>query len=72
MIMSKEKKDRDITFNEPLFRSPFYDFFASRTYLQSVRDFILKRLKNIVFNWILINSVLKFVLYGPRIRINYS
>ena len=30
MIMSKEKKDRDITFNEPLFRSPFYDFFASR------------------------------------------
>ena len=30
MITSKEKKDRDITFNEPLFRSPFYDFFASR------------------------------------------
>ncbi len=30
MIKSKEKKDRDATFNEPLFRSPFYDFFASR------------------------------------------
>ena len=30
MIKSKEKKDRDKTFNEPLFRSPFYDFFASR------------------------------------------
>ena len=30
MINSKEKKDRDKTFNEPLFRSPFYDFFASR------------------------------------------
>ena len=30
MINSKEKKDRDKTFNEPLFRSPFYNFFASR------------------------------------------
>ena len=30
MIKSKEKKDRDKTFNEPLFRSPFYNFFASR------------------------------------------
>ena len=30
MIDSKEKKDRDKTFNEPLFRSPFYNFFASR------------------------------------------
>ena len=30
MIKSKEKKDRDKTFNEPLFRSPFYNFFALR------------------------------------------
>jgi len=30
MINSKEKKDRDKTFNEPLFRSPFYDFFAAQ------------------------------------------
>ena len=30
MIHVKREKDRDITFNEPLFRSPFYDFFASR------------------------------------------
>ena len=30
MIKSKEKKDRDTTFSEPLFRSPFYDFFAAQ------------------------------------------
>ena len=30
MIQSKEKKDRDKTFSEPLFRSPFYDFFAAQ------------------------------------------
>ena len=30
MIKSKDKKDRDSTFNEPLFRSPFYDFFAAQ------------------------------------------
>ena len=30
MIKSKEKKDRDATFNKPLFRSPFYDFFAAQ------------------------------------------
>ena len=30
MINSKETKDRDKTFNEPLFRSPFYNFFALR------------------------------------------
>ncbi len=30
MIKSKETKDRDATFNEPLFRSPFYDFFAAQ------------------------------------------
>ena len=30
MIQSKEKNDRDITFGKPLFRSPFYDFFAAQ------------------------------------------
>ena len=30
MIKSKDKKNRDSTFNEPLFRSPFYDFFAAQ------------------------------------------
>ena len=30
MIKSKDRKDRDSTFNEPLFRSPFYDFFAAQ------------------------------------------
>ena len=30
MIQPKEKKDRDKTFSEPLFRSPFYDFFAAQ------------------------------------------
>ncbi len=30
MIKSKEKKDRDAIFNKPLFRSPFYDFFAAQ------------------------------------------
>ena len=30
MIQSKEKKDRDKTFSEPLFRSPFYEFFAAQ------------------------------------------
>ena len=30
MIKSKEKKDRDATFSKPLFRSPFYDFFAAQ------------------------------------------
>ncbi len=30
MTKSKERKDRDITFSEPLFRSPFYDFFAEQ------------------------------------------
>ena len=30
MIQSKEKKDRDATFSKPLFRSPFYDFFAAQ------------------------------------------
>ena len=30
MIKSKDRKDRDSTFNEPLFRSPFYDFFAEQ------------------------------------------
>ena len=26
----KKKKDRDTTFSKPLFRSPFYDFFAAQ------------------------------------------
>ncbi|MFL2795990.1 MAG: aminomethyltransferase family protein [Paracoccaceae bacterium] len=30
MIKAKDKKDRDSTFNEPLFRSPFYEFFAAQ------------------------------------------
>ena len=30
MINSKEQEYRDKTFSEPLFRSPFYDFFASK------------------------------------------
>ena len=30
MIQPKDKKDRDTIFSEPLFRSPFYDFFASQ------------------------------------------
>ena len=30
MIKSQEKKDRDTTFSGPLFRSPFYDFFAAQ------------------------------------------
>ncbi len=30
MIQSKDKRDRDTTFSEPLFRSPFYDFFAAQ------------------------------------------
>ena len=30
MIKLKEKKDRDATFSKPLFRSPFYDFFAAQ------------------------------------------
>ena len=29
-MQSKEKKDRDTTFSSPLFRSPFYDFFAAQ------------------------------------------
>ena len=30
MTQLKEKKDRDTTFSKPLFRSPFYDFFAAQ------------------------------------------
>ena len=30
MIQPKDKKDRDTIFSEPLFRSPFYDFFAAQ------------------------------------------
>ena len=30
MIQSKDKRDRDTTFSEPLFQSPFYDFFAAQ------------------------------------------
>ena len=30
MINSKEQEYRDKTFSEPLFRSPFYDFFAEQ------------------------------------------
>ena len=30
------------------------------------------QLKSYIFNWILIDSGLKLLLYGTRIRINYS
>ena len=30
MIQSKDKRDRDTIFSEPLCRSPFYDFFAAQ------------------------------------------